>query len=762
LKRGLSRLQPAAALLLLRWVAGCASGPPAKPGEVPPTAVAPPPAAERRPPKSARPGPAVPVPQPVAPSGLLYRVGLKSDLPELSYGSPGEPWIVASGGRAELFRGPIVLRPEGAVAGGGGRFSVQAAAFSQEESARRALEKLSAELQTSGAVAFSAERGAYRVLLGNFTAREQAEALAARIRSGGADAIVVAGAARGPAATGGAISVTSGDGTTRRLASPVEIFPSGAAAAGSPNVRVGDDPYRGSLVVLLNARGTLNLVNRVDLEEYLYGVVPAEMGPRRYDEIEALKAQSVAARTYALAHRAQFEAEGYDLCATPKCQVYAGLAGEDPLSSGAVDATRGLVIASAGTFADALFVSTCGGRTENVENVFVGEAAPYLVSVECGELATSSLVGARVSKPSSGQGRSGLEWRGYVLQRHVPRRRSGRAAWLEVARRWAGIETRATPAASLAPGSVYPSILAAFDLSSARAAHLAPREQRYYSESPSATGRLSGAARDSYAFLLRFRFGAGEPLPPPDRSVGEEEYAGLLFSGALRLSGVTEASGKFLSREASNLWVRTPEGRIGLPVDPELPLARRVGDRWFVAPALTLRPGDRLRWWKRGSQVLALWVEVDPAGPSFERESSWTEWVRRVSSRELARRMSQRVAGTEVRELVITKRSSAGRVIEMRVVTDAAEITLRGFDVRQALELPDLLFTFSRARGPQGEPEFLFLGRGWGHGVGLCQNGAYGMALAGASYDAILRHYYTGVDIVPASTVNASAAPSLR
>jgi stage II sporulation protein D len=762
LRRGLSRLQPAAALLLLAWVAGCASGPPAKPGEVPPTAVAPPPAAERRPPKSARPGPAVPVPQPVAPSGLLYRVGLKSDLPELSYGSPGEPWIVASGGRAELFRGPIVLRPEGAVAGGGGRFSVQAAAFSQEESARRALEKLSAELQTSGAVAFSAERGAYRVLLGNFTAREQAEALAARIRSGGADAIVVEGAARGPAATGGAISVTSGDGTTRRLASPVEIFPSGAAAAGSPNVRVGDDPYRGSLVVLLNARGTLNLVNRVDLEEYLYGVVPAEMGPRRYDEIEALKAQSVAARTYALAHRAQFEAEGYDLCATPKCQVYAGLAGEDPLSSGAVDATRGLVIASAGTFADALFVSTCGGRTENVENVFVGEAAPYLVSVECGELATSSLVGARVSKPPSGQGRSGLEWRGYVLQRHVPRRRSGRAAWLEVARRWAGIETRATPAASLAPVSVYPSILAAFDLSSARAAHLAPREQRYYSESPSATGRLSGAARDSYAFLLRFRFGAGEPLPPPDRSVGEEEYAGLLFSGALRLSGVTEASGKFLSREASNLWVRTPEGRIGLPVNPELPLARRVGDRWFVAPALTLRPGDRLRWWKRGSQVLALWVEVDPAGPSFERESSWTEWVRRVSSRELARRMSQRVAGTEVRELVITKRSSAGRVIEMRVVTDAAEITLRGFDVRQALELPDLLFTFSRARGPQGEPEFLFLGRGWGHGVGLCQNGAYGMALAGASYDAILRHYYTGVDIVPASTVNASAAPSLR
>ncbi|HEY6064682.1 MAG TPA: SpoIID/LytB domain-containing protein, partial [Thermoanaerobaculia bacterium] len=353
------------------------------------------------------------MPPPSAPSGVLYRVGIKSDLAELSYGSPGEPWIVASGGRAELLRGPIVFTPEGAAAGAAG-FSVQAAAFSHEEPARRALEKLSAELQTPGTVAFSAERGAYRVLVGNFATRAEAEALAARIRSGGPDAVVVDGAARAAPAAAGSIAVSSGDGTARRLASPAEIFPPGDAASGPSTVRIDDKTYRGSLAVVVNPRGTLNLVNRVDLEEYLYGVVPAEMGPKRYDEIEALKAQSVAARTYALAHRAQFESEGYDLCATPKCQVYVGLTGEDPLSNEAVDATRGLVIASGGTFADALFVSTCGGRTENVENVFVGEPAPYLVSVECGELSTSSLAGARLAKSPSGHGRSGLEWRGYV------------------------------------------------------------------------------------------------------------------------------------------------------------------------------------------------------------------------------------------------------------------------------------------------------------------------------------------------------------
>ncbi|MEO8349926.1 MAG: hypothetical protein ABI610_13550, partial [Acidobacteriota bacterium] len=295
----------------------------------------------------------------------------------------------------------------------------------------------------------------------------------------------------------------------------------------------------------------------------------------------------------------------------------------------------------------------------------------------------------------------------------------------------------------------------------ARTVHLLPRENQYYAESPAVTGRLSGAARDAYAFLQRFRFGAGEPLPPADRALSEGEYGGLLFSGALRLLGVTEGTGKFLSREGSNVWARSAEGRVGLPVDPDLPLARRVGDRWFVAPSLALRAGDRLRWWKRGSTILAVWVEVDVAGPSFERESAWTEWVRRVPGTELARRMAARVEGTEVRNLIVTKRSSSGRVTEMRAVTDAAEVTLKGFDVRQALEVPEMLFTFSRTKGPQGEIEFVFLGRGWGHGVGLCQNGAYGMALAGATYDRILRHYYQGVDIVPFMGVQA-APPSGR
>jgi stage II sporulation protein D len=740
LRRAPAHLRRAApALLAAAWLSGCATSKTKAPAPAPSPASAP--------------GAGVPAAE-EAPSGTLYRVGIKSDLAQFTLPPPGAPWLLLSEGRVHRLRGPLTFVPDGSPAAR--RYAVQAGAYSQEETARAAAAKLTAELSVSSVVAFSADRGVYRVLLGDFATRDEAVALAERLKASGQDALPAEGPSAATAGPG-FVRVTDEAGAARRLASPVDVQP----GAADLRVQVDATAYRGSLRVLVNPRGTLNVVNRVDLEEYLYGVVPAEMGPKRFDELEGLKAQAVAARTYALAHRGQFDAEGYDLCATPKCQVYAGLPAEDPLSSAAVDGTRGLVLASGGRFADALFVSTCGGRTENVENVFGEEHVPYLVSVDCGELATTPFEGARLPRGEKLRARTALEWRGYVLRRHAARSKTPRAAALATAQDWAGVEKRGSPPSTLEAAAVYPSLVAAFGLAEASRQHLTPTVMAYDAEAPSASGHLPGPARDAYDFLVRFRFGAGEPLPPADRALVEEEYAGLLASAALRLSGVSEGSGRFLSREGSNLWVKTAEGRIGLPVDPELPLSRRVGGAFYPAASLTLRAGDRLRWWKRAGAVLALWVELDPAGPSFERESAWTEWVRRVSAEELARRMGGRVAGTAVRDIIVTRRSAAGRAIEIEVTTDVAQARLRRFDLRQALGLPEMLFTVQKVRGDRGETDFVFLGRGWGHGVGLCQNGAFGMALAGRTYDQILRHYYSGIEVVTASDVTAGP-PSTR
>ena len=260
-----------------------------------------------------------------------------------------------------------------------------------------------------------------------------------------------------------------------------------------------------------------------------------------------------------------------------------------------------------------------------------------------------------------------------MLRQHAPKKAAVRGASLEVAQKWAGVPRRGAAAPGrLAPSAVYPSLITAFGLTEASALHVTARDETYFAEHPSAVAGLTGSARDAYEFLLRFRFAGSDFLPPPDRELAEEEYAGLLFSIALRLSGVTEGSGRFLAREGSNLWIKTTEGRQGLPVDPDVPLARRIGDRYLPSSTLILRAGDRLRWWKDGAgRVLALWVEMDADGPAFERESAWTEWVRRVPAKELARRMAGRIAGTEVLEITVTRRSPAGRAIEMHVKTDA-------------------------------------------------------------------------------------------
>jgi stage II sporulation protein D len=137
-----------------------------------------------------------------------------------------------------------------------------------------------------------------------------------------------------------------------------------------------DGPYRGQLAVSV-AEGKLDAVNVLGLEPYLQGVVAQEM-PSAWPE-EALKAQAVAARSYALAHL--IRGKHFDVYADVRSQVYGGIRGEHPRTTAAVQATKGQVLLWEGKPADALFHSTSGGSTLDAAEVF-GKAVPYLVAVD--------------------------------------------------------------------------------------------------------------------------------------------------------------------------------------------------------------------------------------------------------------------------------------------------------------------------------------------------------------------------------------------
>ncbi len=146
---------------------------------------------------------------------------------------------------------------------------------------------------------------------------------------------------------------------------------------GNGYVFIGDRWYRGA-INLVRTDGGLTAVNNVNLEHYLYSVVGAEMSPNW--PLEALKAQAVAARSYALYQRERGNNPTYDLGDTQGWQVYKGLETEAPSTYAAVDATAGQVMVHNGKIIEAFFHSSSGGHTENVEEVWT-EARPYLRGV---------------------------------------------------------------------------------------------------------------------------------------------------------------------------------------------------------------------------------------------------------------------------------------------------------------------------------------------------------------------------------------------
>ncbi len=161
---------------------------------------------------------------------------------------------------------------------------------------------------------------------------------------------------------------------------PVAVSaPNGFRLGGTAINGVTSGTYHGTIELRPSAGGGLTVVNALSLDSYVQGVVPGEM-PSSFHP-EALKAQAVAARSYALT--TDRGGEVFDQYPDTRSQVYRGVSAETSKTNTAVAETAGEVVKYDGKVAVTYFFSTSGGHTENVENVFYGgQPAPYLKGVE--------------------------------------------------------------------------------------------------------------------------------------------------------------------------------------------------------------------------------------------------------------------------------------------------------------------------------------------------------------------------------------------
>jgi stage II sporulation protein D len=205
--------------------------------------------------------------------------------------------------------------------------------------------------------------------VGDFTVHTQDGRQIASLRGGQTASFRDAGATVSMESTGGP--------SAAGLRPPLIIRP--ASTGGTLTVR--NAPYRGELHIQQASGGGLTVVNRLDMETYLLGVVPREIGRFDLDIYEAIKAQAVAARTYAVTYLGRRQQQGFDVYATVEDQVYGGAAAENETVNRAVRETAGEILTYNGQPITAYYHSTCAGQTAAIDEVWNNAPVPYLVSV---------------------------------------------------------------------------------------------------------------------------------------------------------------------------------------------------------------------------------------------------------------------------------------------------------------------------------------------------------------------------------------------
>ena len=537
-------------------------------------------------------------------------------------------------------------------------------------------------------------------------------------------------------------------------------------------VRFNEKPYRGRLEVFVNTRGTLSVVNVIALEDYVRGVVPNELSPGGFPELEALKAQAVAARTYAVANRGRFAADGFDLLPTTRSQVYGGVSTEHPLSDRAVAETRGRVATYRGRPIDALYTSTCGGHTEDAESIFGGEPVPYLRARAClvGGDADSYAQTLRTSRDlpdisapqhaTSARDAALLSSHGFHIPPRIdddwlaaPLPSEEARALLSHAATLARRPVPPFPADANRPGAFSTALALALDGESRGAVLLNSADVDYYLSFRDA-GDVPGANRADVAQLVRdghlmlYPDATLRPRQPLTRARTVRVLAGLLESRRLlrlQRAMARAASGRTLTLRPAP---KGPEQQ--LRVADGAHLFRAFGANLFPVRELKLAGGEAVIYHTDALGEID-YLEVSPAqgGAAADHVSNYSHWSVTLTPSEISGRLARQAGDTgALLDLRVTRRGASRRVLDLEVVGTKATAHVTSGRIRTALGLREQLFVIDRRFDESGRvAAYTFTGRGWGHGVGMCQVGAYGLARAGASYEKILKSYYTGISL---------------
>ncbi|MCL1893423.1 MAG: SpoIID/LytB domain-containing protein [Holophagaceae bacterium] len=585
----------------------------------------------------------------------------------------------------------------------------------------------------------------WRVLLGSFPTVEDADVLLQKLIDAGFYELWVTSekkALNAKNSRGGLYGITE---KYERIALPSD------GVMLKPNQGIstieGKGGYRGRIDIYPNAQNRLSLINTLDMESYLRGVVPKEMGAWAFPSIEALKAQAVAARTYAYANLGKRSKDGFDLLDTPLDQVYGGKDGEQSLTDRAVEETRGLIATLNGRPIQALFMATGGGAT--VDNTYVfGGAFSYLKGVSNYPDKPKTLSYKGISAPADDQ--SWLSWEiarmlaeGLLTANSLEPGRMSASYKAEDFRQFLTFLTKRfkLPAPNSPPTDgiqIYIWMAKILQFDRVISGIERPLDATYFLQNatvPAQDQILAG-------FLTR----RGIITPMQWRAVKVSTLDALQALGRMwhELEPFDPQEGTLLldGQVRPQRMGPTPL-KLGTPL---LILEEYPGGFLRMVSQVDVQVGDRVKWINQDGGSRLFVRRLDPDGASYDRYNVTAHWKVEMTEAEVLASLRSRTAVRSLRTIEL-KHNENGRVVEM-IVRDRDNKSHRftGMRIRGALNLRDNVFRYITT-GEAPNRKFIFYGRGWGHGVGMDQTGAYGMALEGYTFDQILKHYYKGISI---------------
>ncbi|MDQ3062789.1 MAG: SpoIID/LytB domain-containing protein, partial [Acidobacteriota bacterium] len=536
-------------------------------------------------------------------------------------------------------------------------------------------------------------------------------------------------------------------------------------------VRLNGKAYRGRIEVFVNSRGSLTVVNAVSIEDYLLGVVPNELS---LPAIEAQKAQAIAARTYAIANIGQFGTQGFDLLPTVRSQVYQGFSSESKMGTQAVLETRGIVATYKGKPINAYYTSTCGGRTENSENIF-DKYEPYLRGVECsleGGKHFEPILIKTVRQPAKLRDEKNLELvrlmslfavNGFQLSTaqmsddwfEDEPTQSEMSNWLnqlaiKFGKTFPNVNKETAKPLELAR------ILAQMIYGDGYADTLLSEADINYQLAFDDAGEIPKNRRADVAALFRDGFFTLYPdlTLKPNRAFSRAKMLRLveqIYKQKKWLPTLQTAVTK--SSVDGKLVLKTGKTEKQIVVRSDVFLLRQFGDYFYQVKETALVGGETVNFQTNAlGEVIYLEVVPTTATATAEKNSSFTIWNTTLSPSTVQSRLSRYVRGIgSLIDVRVAQKGFSRRATELEIIGTNGRFHLKGGKIRSALRLNEQLFVINKRYDGNGRAiSYSFTGRGWGHGVGMCQYGAYGLAKMGVKYDAIIKHYYTDVDLTRA------------